>query len=40
MKEKFKIRNDFIAKDGTRHQDMDIIKAANENYWEYTAPKK
>lgn len=40
MEDNFEIRYDFIAKDGTRHQDMDSVKAANEQYWEYTVPKK
>ena len=40
MKENFEIRYDFIAEDGTRHQDMDSVKAIDEQYWEYTAPKK
>lgn len=40
MKENFEIRYDFIAKDGTRHQDMDSVRAANDRYWEYMNPKK
>ena len=40
MKENFEIRYDFIAKDGSRHQDMDSVRIANENYWEYMNPKK
>ena len=40
MKENFEIRYDFIAEDGTRHQDMDSVRAIKEQYWEYTAPKK
>lgn len=39
MKEKFE-SYDFIAKDGSRHQDMDSVRAANKNYWEYMNPKK
>lgn len=39
MKEKFE-SYDFIAKDGSRHQDMDSVKVIDEQYWEYTAPKK
>lgn len=39
MKEKFE-GYDFIAKDGSRHQDMDSVRAANKNYWEYMNPKK
>lgn len=40
MKENFEIRYDFIAEDGTRHQDMDSVRAANDRYWEYMNPKK
>ena len=40
MKENFEMRYDFIAEDGTRHQDMDSVRLANENYWEYMNPKK
>lgn len=29
MKENFEMRYDFIAKDGSRHQDMDSVKIAN-----------
>lgn len=39
MEEKFE-SYDFIAKDGTRHQDMKSVRRANEIYWEYTHPKK
>ena len=38
MEEKFE-SYDFIAKDGTRHQDMKSVRRANEIYWEYTHPK-
>ena len=34
MKENFEIRYDFIAEDGTRHQDMDGVKIANDRYWD------
>ena len=40
MKENSEIRYDFIAEDGTRHQDMDSVRIANKNYWEYMNPKK
>lgn len=40
MKENFEIRYDFIAEDGTRHQDMDSVRVANDRYWEYMNPKK
>ena len=40
MKENFEIRYDFIAKDGSRHQDMDSVRIANDRYWEYINPKK
>ena len=39
MKEKFE-SYDFIAKDGSRHRDMDSVRAANDRYWEYMNPKK
>ena len=34
MKENFEIRYDFIAKDGSRHQDMDSVRIANDRYWD------
>ena len=40
MKENFEIRYNFIAKDGSRHQDMDSVRIANDRYWEYMNPKK
>ena len=40
MKENFEIRYDFIAEDGSRHQDMDSVRIANDRYWEYMNPKK
>ena len=39
MKENFE-SCDFIAKDGSRHQDMDSVRIANDRYWEYINPKK
>lgn len=39
MKEKFE-SYDFIAEDGTRHQDIKSVRAVNEIYWEYMHPKK
>lgn len=40
MKKNFEIRYDFVAKDGSRHQDMESVRVANENYLEYMNPKE
>lgn len=39
MKEKFE-SYDFIAKDGTRHQDMKSVRRAKEIYWKRRYLKK
>lgn len=40
MKEKFEIRYDFIADNGTRHQDMNSVRIVNEIYWKSMNPNK